>query len=43
MKRTGVFGVLNKGVMSRSTELIKPQHTALEGSTLEHFYDGVLI
>jgi len=43
MKRTGVFGVINKGVRSRSMELIQPLCTALEGSTLEQFYDGMFI
>lgn len=43
MTRTGVFEVISKGMMNRSVELIKARCTALEGSTLEQFCDGVLI
>lgn len=42
-KRTGMFGVISEGMLNRSVELIKALCTALEGSTLEHFCDGMLI
>lgn len=42
MKGAGVFGALRKGMMNRSVELIKALYAALEGSTLEHFCDGML-
>lgn len=38
-----MFGVISKGMMNKSVELIKALCTALEGSTLEQFCDGVLI
>lgn len=42
-KRTGMFGVISEGMLNRSVEPIKALCTALEGSTLEHFCDGMLI
>lgn len=38
-----MFGVINKGMMSRSVGLPRALCTALEGSTLEHFCDDMLI
>ena len=43
MERTGVFVVTNKGVVSRSREMIKCLNKALDRTTLEYFCDAMLI